>query len=78
LGLSLKDRCPRTAVYFATGPRRRWGKSNARFDAYANSYRAQVERLLGNQEVRTGQDEDGIRRDLESLENTLREKTLAS
>jgi len=28
--------------------------------------------------MRTGQDEDSIRRDLESLENTLREKTLAS
>ena len=54
------------------------GQVQRRFDAYANSYRAQIERLLGNQEMRTGQDEDGIRRDLESLENTLREKTLAS
>lgn len=54
------------------------GQVQRRFDAYANSYRAQVERLLGNQEMRTGQDEDAIRRDLESLENTLREKTLAS
>jgi GTP-binding protein EngB required for normal cell division len=54
------------------------GQVQRRFDAYANSYRAQIERLLGNQEMRTGQDEDGIRRDLESLGNTLREKTLAS
>jgi GTP-binding protein EngB required for normal cell division len=54
------------------------GQVQRRFDAYANSYRAQIERLLGNQEMRTGQDEDGIRRDLESLENALREKTLAS
>jgi GTP-binding protein EngB required for normal cell division len=54
------------------------GQVQRRFDAYANSYRAQIERLVGNQEMRTGQDEDGIRRDLESLENTLREKTLAS
>jgi hypothetical protein len=54
------------------------GQVQRRFDAYANSYRAQVERLLGNQEMRTGQDEDSIRRDLESLENALREKTLAS
>jgi hypothetical protein len=54
------------------------GQVQRRFDAYANSYRAQVERLLGNQEMRAGQDEDSIRRDLESLENTLREKTLAS
>jgi GTP-binding protein EngB required for normal cell division len=54
------------------------GQVQRRFDAYANSYRAQAERLLGNQEMRTGQDEDSIRQDLESLENTLREKTLAS
>jgi hypothetical protein len=45
-----------------------------RCHAYANSYRAQVERLLGSQEMQTEQDEDGIRRDLESLESTLREK----
>jgi GTP-binding protein EngB required for normal cell division len=54
------------------------GQVQRRFDAYANSYRAQVERLLGSQEMRTGQDESSIRRDLESLENTQREKTLAS
>ncbi len=39
------------------------GQVQRQFDAYANSYRAQVERLLGNQGVRTGQDEDGIRLD---------------
>jgi GTP-binding protein EngB required for normal cell division len=54
------------------------GQVQRRFEAYANSYRAQAERLLGNQEMRTGQDEDSIRRDLESLENTLSENTLAS
>jgi GTP-binding protein EngB required for normal cell division len=54
------------------------GQVQRQFEAYANSYRAQAERLLGNQEMRTGQDEDSIRRDLESLENTLSEKTLAS
>ena len=36
------------------------------------------ERSLGNQELRTGQDEDNIRRDLEALESALGEKTLAS
>ena len=54
------------------------GQVQRRFDAYANSYRAQVERSLGSQEMRTGQDEDSIRRDLESLESALGEKTLAS
>jgi GTP-binding protein EngB required for normal cell division len=54
------------------------GQIQRRFDAYANSHRAQVERLLGNPEVRTGQDLDSIRRDLESLESTLGEKNLAS
>ena len=54
------------------------GQIQRRFDAYANSYRAQVERLIGSQEMRTGQDEDSIRRDLESLESAGREKTLAS
>jgi hypothetical protein len=42
------------------------------------AYFAQVERLPGNQEMRTGQDEDGIRRDLESLESAVGKKTLAS
>jgi GTP-binding protein EngB required for normal cell division len=59
------------------------GQIQRRFDAYANGYRAQIERLLGNQlpgnqEMRSGQDEDNIRRDLESLESTLGEQTLAS
>jgi GTP-binding protein EngB required for normal cell division len=53
------------------------GQVQRRFDAYANSYRAQVQRSLGTQELGTGQ-EDIIRRDLEALENALREKTTAS
>jgi hypothetical protein len=43
-----------------------------------NAYGAQVERLLGNQEMRAGQDEDSIRRDLESFENIVEENPLAS
>jgi GTP-binding protein EngB required for normal cell division len=54
------------------------GQVQRRFDAYANGYRAQIERLLGNQEMPTGQDEDSIRRDLESLKGTLVEQTMAS
>jgi hypothetical protein len=38
-----------------------------RFDAYANSYRAQVDRLLGKQEA-PGEQEGFILRDLELLE----------
>jgi hypothetical protein len=53
------------------------GQVQRRFDAYANSYRAQVQRSLGTQESVTGQ-EDIIRRDLETLESALREKTMAS
>jgi GTP-binding protein EngB required for normal cell division len=53
------------------------GQVQRRFDAYANGYRAQVERSLGTQELGTAQ-EDIIRRDLEALESTLGEKTLAS
>ena len=53
------------------------GQVQRRFDAYANSYRAQVQRSLGTQELGTGQ-EDIIHRDLEALENALREKTTAS
>jgi len=59
-------------------PDRTLGQVQRRFDAFANSYRAQVERLLGNQEMRTGQNEDSIRRGLESLESTVGEKSLAS
>jgi GTP-binding protein EngB required for normal cell division len=54
------------------------GQIQRRFDAYANSYRAQVERSLGNQELGPGQDEDIIRRDLEVLESAPAEKTMAS
>ncbi len=53
------------------------GQVQRRFDAYANSYRAQVERSLGNQELGTGQ-EDVIGRDLELLDNTLGVETLVS
>ena len=52
------------------------GQVQRRFDAYANSYRAQVQRSLGTQEFGTGQ--DIIRRDLEALENAVRQKTTAS
>ncbi len=54
------------------------GQIQRRFDAHANSYRAQVERSLGNQELRTGHDEDIIRHDLEALESAPAEKTMAS
>jgi hypothetical protein len=46
-----------------------------RFDAYATRYCAQVERLLGNQETRTGQDEDSIPGDLQLLESVPEEKS---
>jgi hypothetical protein len=52
--------------------------SSVILDAYANSYRALVERSLENQELRGGQDEDVIRRDLEVLESTPAERTMAS
>ncbi len=54
------------------------GQIQRRFDAYANSYRALVEGSLGNQELRTGHDDDIICRDLEALESTPAEKTMAS
>jgi hypothetical protein len=47
-----------------------------RFDAYANGYRAQVERSLGSHELGTEQ-QDIIRRDLEALDSTQGEKSLA-
>jgi GTP-binding protein EngB required for normal cell division len=50
------------------------GQIQRRFDAYANSYRAQVERSLGSQEPGPAQDEGMIRRDLEVLESTPAEK----
>lgn len=52
------------------------GLIQRRFDAYANSYRAQVERSLGSHELGTEQ-QDIIRRDLEALDSTRGEKTLA-
>lgn len=48
-----------------------------RFDAYANSYRAQVERMVGDHVSPVGQ-EDTIRRDLDGLENARPEQTVAS
>jgi GTP-binding protein EngB required for normal cell division len=48
-----------------------------RFDAYANSYRAQVERLVGDHVSPVGQ-EDTIRRDLDGLESVRPEQTVAS
>jgi GTP-binding protein EngB required for normal cell division len=78
IGAQLKRSLSAYCALLCDWSERTLGQVQRRFDAYANSYRAQIERLLGNQEMRNGQDEDGIRRDLESLENTLREKTLAS
>jgi GTP-binding protein EngB required for normal cell division len=52
------------------------GLIQRRFDAYANSYRAQVERSLGSHELGTEQ-QDLIRRDLEALDSTQGEKSLA-
>lgn len=48
-----------------------------RFDAYANSYRAQVERLVGDHVSPAGQ-EGAIRRDLDGLESVRPEQTVAS
>jgi GTP-binding protein EngB required for normal cell division len=48
-----------------------------RFDAYANSYRAQVERLVGDHVSPAGQEET-IRRDLDGLESVRPEQTVAS
>jgi GTP-binding protein EngB required for normal cell division len=53
------------------------GQVQRRFDAYANSYRAQVERSLGGQELPPDQ-ADVIRRDLELLESAPAENTIAS
>jgi GTP-binding protein EngB required for normal cell division len=47
-----------------------------RFDAYANSYRAQIERLVGDYVSPAGQ-EDAIRRDLDRLESTRPAPTVA-
>lgn len=48
-----------------------------RFDAYANSYRAQVERLVGDCGSPAGE-ESAIRRDLEGLESARSEQSVAS
>lgn len=47
-----------------------------RFDAYANSYRAQVERLVGDH-VSPAEQEDAIRRDLDGLGTPQRAPTVA-
>jgi GTP-binding protein EngB required for normal cell division/ABC-type transporter Mla subunit MlaD len=48
-----------------------------RFDAYANSYRAQAERSVGTQDIAPEQ-EELIRRDLEAIETSRREEPVAS
>jgi GTP-binding protein EngB required for normal cell division len=53
------------------------GQIQRRFDAYANSYRAQVERLVGGHASPVGQ-EGAIRRDLEVLESARPEPAAAS
>ncbi|MGC2272651.1 MAG: dynamin family protein [Candidatus Sulfotelmatobacter sp.] len=53
------------------------GQIQRRFDAYANSYRAQVERLVGDHVAPAGQ-EDTVRRDLEGLKTVRPEPTVAS
>ncbi len=53
------------------------GQIQRKFDAYANSYRAQVERLVGDH-VSPAEQESTIRRDLEGLEGVRSEPTAAS
>jgi len=53
------------------------GQIQRRFDAYANGYRAQVERLVGDH-VSPAEQEGTIRRDLEGLESARTEPTVAS
>jgi hypothetical protein len=53
------------------------GQIQRRFDAYANNYRAQVERLVGDH-VSPAEQEGTIRRDLEGLESARTEPTVAS
>ena len=53
------------------------GQIQRRFDAYANGYRAQVERLVGDH-VSPAEQESTIRRDLEGLEGIRSEPTAAS
>ena len=52
------------------------GQIQRRFDAYANGYRAQVERLVGDR-VSPAEGEGTIRRDLEGLVGTRTEPTAA-
>jgi GTP-binding protein EngB required for normal cell division len=53
------------------------GQIQRRFDAYANGYRAQVERLVGDH-VSPAEQESAIRRDLEGLTVVRSEPTVAS
>jgi len=53
------------------------GQIQRRFDAYANGYRAQVERLVGDH-VSPAEEESTIRRDLEGLVGVRTEPTVAS
>lgn len=53
------------------------GQIQRRFDAYANSYRAQVERLVGDH-ASPAEQEGTIRRDLEGLEGARTQPTVAS
>ncbi|MGA8732732.1 MAG: dynamin family protein [Terriglobales bacterium] len=53
------------------------GQIQRRFDAYANGYRAQVERLVGDH-VSPAEQESSIRRDLQGLEGERSEPTVAS
>jgi GTP-binding protein EngB required for normal cell division len=76
IGTQLKSSLATYRALLYDWSERTLGQVQRRFDAYANGYRAQVERLLGGQELPTGQ-EDVIRRDLETLEGTPAEKTIA-
>jgi len=53
------------------------GQIQRRFDAYANGYRAQVERSLAGQDLQLDQ-EASIRHDLEALDSAPAENTMAS
>jgi hypothetical protein len=53
------------------------GQIQRRFDAYANSYRAQVERLVGDH-ASPAELEDAVRRDLEEVVGSRTEPTVAS
>jgi len=53
------------------------GQIQRRFDAYANSHRAQVERLVGDH-ASPAEQENTIRRDLEGLEGVRSEPTAAT